>query len=62
MSLGRLPTIDRPSIAISPAPTFNKPEIARASVLLPAPLGPISASAWPAATSSEKFSSTGKLP
>ena len=39
-----------------------RPEITRISVVLPAPLGPITATASPAFTSSEMSNSAWKLP
>ncbi len=38
---------------IAPLATGSKPEIARKSVVLPAPLAPISATSWPRSTVSE---------
>ncbi len=47
------PVMSMPSNRIWPERGGTRPEIARNVVLLPAPLAPISATSWPAFTSSE---------
>ena len=57
-----MPTRDRPSIRISPDETGMSPEMTRISVVLPAPLGPMTPTASPAATSSETSNRARKEP
>jgi hypothetical protein len=50
---GLAPVKFSPSNIREPARGGTRPEIARSVVLLPAPFAPISATSWPALTSSE---------
>ena len=52
----------RPSSATVPELGFSMPEMTRSSVVLPAPLGPITATASPASTSSEMPNSAANEP
>ncbi len=47
------PVIGMPDSTISPALAISRPEITRIRVVLPAPFGPITATASPASTASE---------
>ncbi len=51
-----------PSICMLPRIGRIRPEMTRISVVLPAPFGPITATASPAFTSSEMSNSAWKLP
>src|SRR5215472_10522627 len=50
---GGTPTIERPSSVMAPAKAATSPDMTRISVVLPAPLGPITPTVSPAATSSD---------
>jgi hypothetical protein len=54
--------MDVPSIVISPPVTGRSPEITRSSVVLPAPLAPITATASPAFTCMETPNRAWKAP
>jgi hypothetical protein len=53
---------ERPSIVISPAVAGSRPEITRRSVVLPAPLAPMTATASPGSTRIETPNSAWKPP
>src|SRR5215470_2779496 len=59
---GGTPTIERPSSVMAPAKAATSPDMTRISVVLPAPLGPITPTVSPAATSSDTPNSARKEP
>ncbi len=59
---GAMVRSETPSIVISPAAAGSRPEMTRNSVVLPAPLAPITATASPARTVIETSNSAWKPP
>ena len=62
MRWGGVASTSTPSIVIRPAAGRMSPEMTRISVVLPAPLGPMTPTASPARTSSDTSNSAWKLP